>query len=54
MTLFPADVISTGTPSGVAFGMHPPRYLKPGDVVDFGIEILGSARQEVLAWRPER
>jgi 2,4-didehydro-3-deoxy-L-rhamnonate hydrolase len=54
MTLFPADVISTGTPSGVAFGMHPPRYLKPGDVVDFGIEILGSARQEVVAWRPER
>lgn len=54
MTLFPADVISTGTPAGVAFGMHPPRYLKPGDVVDYGIERLGTARQEVVAWRPER
>jgi 2,4-didehydro-3-deoxy-L-rhamnonate hydrolase len=54
LTLLPADVISTGTPSGVAFGMHPPRYLKPGDIADFGIERLGSARPEVVAWRPER
>jgi 2,4-didehydro-3-deoxy-L-rhamnonate hydrolase len=54
MTLFPADVISTGTPPGVAFGMRPPQYLKPGDVVEYGIDNLGGARQQVVAWSPER
>jgi len=48
MTLLPGDVISTGTPAGVGLGMKPePRYLKPGDVVELGIEKLGTARQVV-------
>ena len=50
MTLLPGDVISTGTPSGVGMGMNPPRYLKPGDVVELGIEGLGEARQEVIPY----
>lgn len=44
-TLHPGDVISTGTPPGVGMGLKPPRYLKPGDVVELGIEGLGSQRQ---------
>jgi len=44
-TLHPGDVISTGTPPGVGMGMKPPRYLKPGDVVELGIEGLGAQRQ---------
>ena len=52
MTLLPGDVISTGTPAGVALGMKPePQYLKPGDVVELGIEGLGESRQEVVAPR---
>jgi 2,4-didehydro-3-deoxy-L-rhamnonate hydrolase len=51
MTLLPGDVISTGTPAGVGLGMQPPQYLKPGDVVDLGIERLGESQQRVLAWR---
>ena len=50
MTLLPGDVISTGTPPGVGLGFDPPRYLKPGDVVELGITGLGSSRQEVSAW----
>ena len=45
MTLHPGDVISTGTPPGVGMGMKPPQYLKPGDVVELGIEGLGEQRQ---------
>ena len=41
MTLHPGDVISTGTPPGVGMGRTPQRYLKPGDVVELGIEGLG-------------
>ncbi|HUS53503.1 MAG TPA: fumarylacetoacetate hydrolase family protein [Thermohalobaculum sp.] len=48
MTLNPGDVIPTGTPPGVALGMKPPRWLKPGDVVELGIEGLGKQRQTVL------
>jgi len=49
MTLLPGDVISTGTPAGVGLGMKPePIYLKPGDVVELGIEGLGESRQEIL------
>jgi 2,4-didehydro-3-deoxy-L-rhamnonate hydrolase len=49
MTLLPGDVISTGTPAGVALGMRPtPVYLKPGDEVALGIEGLGRARQRVI------
>jgi 2-keto-4-pentenoate hydratase/2-oxohepta-3-ene-1,7-dioic acid hydratase in catechol pathway len=51
MTLLPGDVITTGTPAGVGLGMKPePRYLRPGDVVELGIDGLGSARQTVMAY----
>ena len=50
MTLLPGDVISTGTPAGVGLGMKPPRYLKAGDVVELGIDGLGSARQTLRAY----
>jgi len=49
MTLLPGDVVSTGTPAGVGLGMKPPQYLKPGDVVELGIEGLGQSRQLVIA-----
>ena len=49
MTLHPGDVISTGTPPGVGMGRTPQRYLKPGDVVELGIEGLGQQRQDVIA-----
>lgn len=49
MTLHPGDVISTGTPPGVGMGMRPQRFLRAGDVVELGIEGLGSQRQEVVA-----
>jgi 2,4-diketo-3-deoxy-L-fuconate hydrolase len=49
MTLLPGDVISTGTPAGVALGMRPaPVYLKPGDEVTLGVTGLGRARQRVI------
>ncbi|MCY1665884.1 fumarylacetoacetate hydrolase family protein [Rhizobium sp. SL86] len=51
MSLHPGDVISTGTPPGVGMGMKPPRYLKPGDVVELGIEGLGSQKQTFKADR---
>ncbi len=50
MTLLPGDVISTGTPAGVGLGMKPNVYLKPGDVVELGIDYLGIARQNVKAY----
>jgi 2-keto-4-pentenoate hydratase/2-oxohepta-3-ene-1,7-dioic acid hydratase in catechol pathway len=49
MSLHPGDVISTGTPPGVGMGLKPPRYLKPGDVVELGIENLGSQKQTFVA-----
>ena len=48
MTLHPGDIISTGTPPGVGLGMKPPKYLKPGDVVELGIDGLGQQRQDVI------
>jgi 2-keto-4-pentenoate hydratase/2-oxohepta-3-ene-1,7-dioic acid hydratase in catechol pathway len=45
MSLHPGDVISTGTPPGVGMGQKPPRYLKDGDVVELGIEGLGTQKQ---------
>lgn len=51
MTLIPGDIISTGTPSGVGLGLDPPRYLKPGDVIELGINQLGSATQQVKAFQ---
>jgi 2,4-diketo-3-deoxy-L-fuconate hydrolase len=51
MTLLPGDIITTGTPSGVALGMKPtPGWIKPGDVVTLGIKGLGEQRQKVLAY----
>jgi 2-keto-4-pentenoate hydratase/2-oxohepta-3-ene-1,7-dioic acid hydratase in catechol pathway len=47
-TLHPGDIISTGTPPGVGMGMKPPRYLTAGDVVELGIEGLGSQKQTCL------
>jgi 2,4-diketo-3-deoxy-L-fuconate hydrolase len=52
MTLLPGDVIATGTPSGVGAGCKPPQFLKPGDVVELGVEGLGRQRQEVIAYAP--
>jgi 2-keto-4-pentenoate hydratase/2-oxohepta-3-ene-1,7-dioic acid hydratase in catechol pathway len=51
MTLLPGDVISTGTPAGVGLGQKPPRFLVAGDVVELGIEGLGSSRQQLRAYR---
>ncbi|ARO21860.1 FAA hydrolase family protein [Rhizobium sp. S9] len=51
MSLHPGDVISTGTPPGVGMGMKPPRYLTDGDVVELGIEGLGSQKQSFVADR---
>jgi len=45
MTLLPGDVISTGTPAGVGLGFKPPIFVKPGDVIELGIEGLGEQRQ---------
>lgn len=50
MTLLPGDIISTGTPAGVGLGMNPPVYLKPGDVVELGIDGLGTSTQNVRAY----
>jgi 2-keto-4-pentenoate hydratase/2-oxohepta-3-ene-1,7-dioic acid hydratase in catechol pathway len=50
MTLLPGDVISTGTPSGVGMGFKPSKYLKPGDVVELGVEGLGTSKQNVKAF----
>jgi len=49
MTLEPGDIISTGTPAGVGLGLSPPVYLQPGDVVELGIDGLGSSRQTARA-----
>lgn len=50
MTLLPGDVISTGTPFGVGLGLTPTLYLKPGDVMELGIEGLGVSKQNVVAY----
>jgi 2-keto-4-pentenoate hydratase/2-oxohepta-3-ene-1,7-dioic acid hydratase in catechol pathway len=52
MTLYPGDLISTGTPPGVGLGMKPPTYLKAGDEMHVGIAHLGEQRQRVHAWDP--
>ncbi len=49
MSLHPGDIISTGTPPGVGLGMKPPVFLKAGDVVELGVEGLGSQRQLLKA-----
>jgi hypothetical protein len=49
MTLFPGDIIATGSPAGVAFFMKPPGFLKPGDRVRWEIEGIGATDNEVRA-----
>ena len=49
MVLEPGDLINTGTPAGVGMGRDPEEYLKIGDVLELGIDGLGSQRQEVVA-----
>jgi 2-keto-4-pentenoate hydratase/2-oxohepta-3-ene-1,7-dioic acid hydratase in catechol pathway len=54
MTLYPGDLITTGTPPGVGLGIKPnPVFLKPGDVMTLGIDKLGTQRQQVHAWDPK-
>jgi len=51
MTLLPGDIISTGTPAGVGLGQKPePVYIKPGDVIELGIDSLGSSKQVAVAF----
>ncbi len=52
MTLLPGDVISTGTPAGVGLGLKPPRYLQGGEVIELGIEGLGTQRQVAVRYQP--
>jgi len=49
MSLQPGDVITTGTPPGVGLGQKPPVFLKPGDVIELGIDGLGTQQQTVVA-----
>ncbi|UJH90707.1 fumarylacetoacetate hydrolase family protein [Antarcticibacterium sp. 1MA-6-2] len=51
MTLLPGDIISTGTPFGVGMGLNPQRYLKPGDLVELGIDGLGTSKQTARAYK---
>lgn len=51
MSLLPGDIISTGTPHGVGLGMNPQFYLNAGDVMELGIDGLGTQRQEVRNWK---
>jgi 2,4-diketo-3-deoxy-L-fuconate hydrolase len=49
MSLRAGDIISTGTPAGVAHGMKPPRYLQPGDLLEMGITGLGAQRARIAS-----
>jgi 2,4-didehydro-3-deoxy-L-rhamnonate hydrolase len=51
LVMEPGDLINTGTPPGVAMGMNPPAWLQPGDVMELGIDELGTQRQQVIAAR---
>jgi 2,4-didehydro-3-deoxy-L-rhamnonate hydrolase len=51
MTLLPGDVISTGTPHGVGLGFKPPIYLKEGDIMELGIEHLGTQKQKAVSYK---
>lgn len=50
MTLLPGDIISTGTPAGVGLGFNPPVYLKEGDIMELGIDGLGTSKQNCVAY----
>jgi 2,4-didehydro-3-deoxy-L-rhamnonate hydrolase len=51
MTLLPGDIIPTGTPAGVGMGKKPPVFLKPGDVIEYGVDGLGSTKQNIKAFK---
>lgn len=51
MSLMPGDIISTGTPSGVGLGLKPPRFLKPGDVMELEVAGLGVSKQTAVAYK---
>ena len=50
VTLKPGDVIATGTPAGVGIGFEPPKYLRPGDVVEIEIDGVGKLRNACKRW----
>jgi len=54
MSLRAGDLVSTGTPAGVGHGAKPPRYLQPKDVVEIGIDGLGTQRHVVVEWKGAR
>ena len=54
MSLMPGDIISTGTPEGVGLGLNPPVYLKNGDVIELGVEGLGTAKQHIKSWTSDK
>jgi 2-keto-4-pentenoate hydratase/2-oxohepta-3-ene-1,7-dioic acid hydratase in catechol pathway len=54
MELQPGDIITTGTPPGVGMGQKPPVFLNEGDVIELGIDKLGSQRHTVRAWNHGR
>lgn len=54
MSLQPGDLLSTGTPAGVGHGARPPRYLQPGDVIETGIDGLGTQRHVVVERKDAR
>tara|TARA_A100001037_G_scaffold297564_1_gene319777 strand:+ start:171 stop:1022 length:852 start_codon:yes stop_codon:yes gene_type:complete len=49
MSLLPGDIISTGTPPGVGLGFDPPQFIQEGDVIELGIEGLGSSTQKAVS-----
>ena len=51
LVLEPGDLINTGTPPGVGMGMQPPQFLQPGDVIELGVDGLGTQRQRVVGPR---
>jgi 2-keto-4-pentenoate hydratase/2-oxohepta-3-ene-1,7-dioic acid hydratase in catechol pathway len=48
ITLKPGDIIATGTPKGVGMGFEPPKFLKPGDIVEIEIEGIGVLKNHVI------
>jgi 2-keto-4-pentenoate hydratase/2-oxohepta-3-ene-1,7-dioic acid hydratase in catechol pathway len=49
MTLYPGDLVVTGTPNGVGYARRPPRFLHPGDEVTVEVERVGSVRTPIVA-----
>ena len=51
MTLYPGDIITTGTPPGVGMARNPQLFLKPGDEMILNIDNLGSQKQKVISMK---